>query len=87
MLIYYSKIVFEYACMYSILNKILFTLKLFDTAVVLEEEKCHLKDRLKVKVTLEGQINELFRAITPTYVHGFQNYFAQVFPLKSRGAI
>ena len=28
MLICYSKIVFEYACMYSILNKILFTLNL-----------------------------------------------------------
>ena len=31
--------------------------KLFDTVVVLEEEKCHLKHflgRLKVKVTLEG---------------------------------
>ena len=35
--------------------------KLFDTVVVLEEEKCHLKHfflgRLKVKVTLEGHIN------------------------------
>ena len=35
--------------------------KLFDTVVVLEEEKCHLKlfflGRLKVKVTLEGHIN------------------------------
>ena len=34
--------------------------KLFDTVVVLEDEKCHLKHllgRLKVKVTLEGHIN------------------------------
>ena len=33
---------------------------LFVTAVVLEEEKCHLKQflgRLKVRVTLEGHIN------------------------------
>ena len=38
---------------------------LFDTVVVLEEEKCHLKHFLgwlKVKVTLEGHINELFWA-------------------------
>ena len=64
--------------------------KLFDTIVVLGEEKCHLKHflgRLKVKVTLEGHINELFWAITPTYMNGFQNNFAQVFPLKSRSAI
>ena len=53
---------------------------LFDTVVVLEEEKCHLKHflgRLKVKVTFE----------TPIYMHEFQNNFAQVFSLKSRGAI
>ena len=34
--------------------------KLFDTVVVLEEEKCHLNifiGRLKVKVTLEDHIN------------------------------
>ena len=34
--------------------------KLFDTVVVLEEEKCHVKHflgRLKVKVTLKGHIN------------------------------
>ena len=64
--------------------------KLFNTIVVLGEEKCHLKHclgRLKVKVTLEGHINELFGAITPTYMHGFQNNFAQVFSLKSRIAI
>ena len=37
--------------------------KLYDTVVVLGEEKCYLKfflGRLKVKVTLEGHINELF---------------------------
>ena len=34
--------------------------KLFDTVVVLEEEKCRLKHflgRLKAKVTLQGRIN------------------------------
>ena len=64
--------------------------KLFDTVVVLGEEKCHLKHflgRLKVKVTLGGHINELFWAIKPTYMHGLQNNFAQVFSLKSRSAI
>ena len=65
--------------------------KLFDTVVVLgEEEKCHLKHflcRLKVKVTLKCHINELLWVITPTYIHGFQNNFAQVFSLKSRIAI
>ena len=56
----------------------------------LGEEKCdlkHLLGRLKVKVTLEGHINEIFWAITPTYMHGFQNNFAPVFPLKSRSDI
>ena len=43
--------------------------------------------KLKVKVTLEGHINELFWAITPTYMHEFQNNFAQVFSLKSKSAI
>ena len=64
--------------------------KLFDTVVVLGVEKSHLKHflgRLKVKVTLEGHINELLWAITPTYMHGFQNNFAQVFSLKSKIAI
>ena len=64
--------------------------KLFDTFVVLGEEKCHLKHflgRLKVKVTLEGHINELFWAITPINMHGFQNSFAKVFSLKSRSDI
>ena len=64
--------------------------KLFETVVVLEEEKCHLEiflSRLNVKVTLEGHINELFWAITPIYMHGFQNNFAQVFSLNSQSAI
>ena len=64
--------------------------KSFDTVVVLGEEKCHLKHvsgSLKVKVTLEGHINELFWVITPTCMHGFQNNFAQVFSLKSKIAI
>ena len=64
--------------------------KLFNTVFVLDEGKCHLKyflGRLKVKVTVEGHINELFWAITPTCMHGFQNNFAQVFSLKSRSAI
>ena len=43
--------------------------------------------RLRLKVILEGHINELFWAITPTYMHGFQYDFAQVFSLKSRIAI
>ena len=43
--------------------------------------------RLKVKVTLEGHINELFWAITPTYMHRFQNNFALVFSLRTRSAI
>ena len=43
--------------------------------------------RWKVKVTLEGHINELFWAITPSYMRGFQNDFAQVFSLKSISAI
>ena len=63
--------------------------KLFDIVVILGE-KCRLKillGRLKVKVTLEGHINVLFWAITPSYMHGFQNNFAQVFSLKSRYAI
>ena len=49
--------------------------KLFDTVVVLEEEKCsfkHFLDRLKVKGTLEGHINEPFRAITLIYKLDFK---------------
>ena len=56
--------------------------KLFYTVFVLGEEKCHLKHflgRLKVKVTHKGHINELLKAMTPTYMHGFQNNFAKVF--------
>ena len=52
--------------------------KLFDTVIVLGEENGHLihcLGRLKVKVTLEGHINELLWAISPTYMHGFQNNF------------
>ena len=64
--------------------------KLFDTVLVLGDEKCHLKHylgRLKVKVTLGGHINELLWAITPTNMHGFQNNYAQVFSFKNRIAI
>ena len=45
--------------------------------------------KVKVKVTLEGHINELFWAITPIYIymHEFQNKFTQVFSLRSRSAI
>ena len=43
--------------------------------------------RLKVRVTLEGHINELFWAIFLTYMHGFQNNFAKVFSVKSRSVI
>ena len=46
--------------------------KLFDTVVVLEEEKCHLKHflgSLNVKVTLESHINELFWTITHIYIY------------------
>ena len=64
--------------------------KLFDTGVVLGKEKSHLKHflgRLKVKVTLEGHIDELYWAITPTYMYGLQHNFVQVFSLESRSAI
>ena len=43
--------------------------------------------RLKVNVTLEGLINWLIRAISPIFMHGFKNGFAQVFFLRSRCAI
>ena len=48
--------------------------------------------RLKIKVTLEGQMMkwskiELFRATIPTFMHGFQNNFAQLFSLKSGSVI
>ena len=43
--------------------------------------------RLKVKVTLEGHINKLVWAVTPTIMYGFQNNFAQVFSLRSCSVI
>ena len=43
--------------------------------------------RLKVKVTLKGYINQFVRAITPTFMHGFQNNFAQLVSLRRRSAI
>ena len=43
--------------------------------------------RIKVKVTLEGHINLLVRAVTSIFKHGFQNNFAQVLPLRSSSAI
>ena len=36
--------------------------------------------RLKVKVTFEGYINWLVRAITPTFTHVFQNNLTQISP-------
>ena len=35
--------------------------------------------RLKVKVTFEGHINWLVRAITPTFMHEFQNKLVVLF--------
>ena len=48
--------------------------------------------RLKVKVTLEGQMIkwswiELVQALTSTSMHRFQNNLAQFFSLRSRSAI
>ena len=48
--------------------------------------------RLKVKVTLKGQMIkwskiELVRAITYTFMRGFKNNFAQVFSLRSSSAM
>ena len=45
--------------------------------------------RLKVNVTLESPIhvNQVVRAITPTFMHGFQNNFVQAFSLRSSSAI
>ena len=48
--------------------------------------------RLKVKVTLEGQMikwskTELVPAIASTFIHGFQNNLAQLFSLTSSSAI
>ena len=58
--------------------------KQFVTVVALAEEKCHLKHfryvegqghkgQIKVKV-----VKKLVRAITYTFMHGFQNNFAQL---------
>ena len=43
--------------------------------------------RLKVKVTTEGQMIELVRAISSTFMHGFQNNMAQLFSLRSKSVI
>ena len=50
------------------------------------------QDRLKINVTLEGQMIkwskiELVRTITSTFMYGFQNNLAQLFSLKSSSAI
>ena len=64
--------------------------KLFGTVVVLEKKKCHFKNfigKLKVKVTLEVHINQLVRAITRAFMHGFQNNLTELFSLRSSSAI
>ena len=69
--------------------------KQFGTVVALEEENCHLKlflGRLKVKVTgvkLKSKWSyiELVRAITCIFIHGFQNNFAQLLPLRRKSGI
>ena len=43
--------------------------------------------RLKVKVTTEGQMIELVRAISSTFMHGFQNNMPQLCSLRSKSAI
>ena len=43
--------------------------------------------RLNVKVKLENHTNSVVRAITPTFMHGFQNNFVQMFSLRSSSAI
>ena len=43
--------------------------------------------RLKVKVTLEGHINELFWAITPTYMYGIQTKSFFFFFFLSEGGV
>ena len=43
--------------------------------------------RFKFKITLEGHINKFVQAITPTFIHGFQNNYAHVFSLRSSSAI
>ena len=65
--------------------------KLFDTVFDLEEEKFHLKyfflSRLKVKVTLEGHINKLVQALTPTFMQRLQNKLAQFISFMSSSVI
>ena len=46
-----------------------------------------LVEAMKVKITLEGHINWLARAINPTAMHGFQNNLANLFSLRSSSAI
>ena len=40
-----------------------------------------------VKKTSKWSYIELLQAITCTFMHGFQNNFAQLFPLRRRSAI
>ena len=61
--------------------------KQFGTVVALQEEKCHLKHflgRLTVKVTgvkyRSKWSKKLVRAITCTFMHGFQNNFCSCCP-------
>ena len=46
-------------------------------------------DRLKVKVTLEGQMIKCqpVRVITSTFMHGFQNNFVQMFSSRINSAM
>ena len=69
----------------------------FGTVVALEEEKCLLKifvGRLKVKVTgvkyrskWSNTCIEIVQSITCTFMHGFQNKFAQLLPSRRKSAI
>ena len=71
--------------------------KWYGTVVALEEEQCHLKQflgRLKVKVTgvkykskWSYTCIEFVRAISCTFMHGFQNNFAQFLPSRRRSSI
>ena len=67
--------------------------KQFGRIVSLEEEKCHLKHFREVEgQSHRGQIRskwsytciELVRAITCTFMYGFQNSFAQLLPLRRK---
>ena len=69
--------------------------KQFGIVVALEEEKCLLKhvfrevegqghrDQIKVK----WSYIDIVRAITCTFLHGFQNNFAQLLSLRRKSAI